>query len=253
MLVYFDKDSNLLYGLIEVSAAEVLDKFIKIVVEYKKKLLGSRYSDRGGKVVKGRGRGQPTLTKIEKMVSFEYTSLEEYLQDSTTFEVMASLHNGKERIFYFINTLKIPVVTQEKKLSKMIKKGEETRFDDSFLTFSFEELNEPLESTKFCLNFTNEMGISEQLENLVFCEVMVKDNQKIRFLDSGIRSVVKTDRIDQGNQLKFDYIDGEAFFVSLEFERNLFKYRFRMVYDKQKSYMLLQEFDLTMNSKYFVS
>lgn len=116
-----------------------------------------------------------------------YHSIEEFLQDETDFEVILSIHNGKERVFYFINTTAFPFLTRNGE--NPLFSNFNSKKSEKMVTFSFEDIGEPLMSDNFNLHFSNSLGISEKIEGLVFCEVLVKNHRKMCFLDSGVRLV----------------------------------------------------------------
>ena len=157
-------------------------------------------------------------TKIEKIKNFDYPSIEDYLKDQTDFEVIVSLHNGRKRIFYFISTTAFPFL-QEKNPSKNTNFYSKNQYlnkgGNKWVNFKFEDIGEPLESDKLALHFTNELGISEKMENLLFCEIIIKNHQKICFLDSGIR-FVNFNKLN--SKLDMNYQAGETKFASVSFE-----------------------------------
>lgn len=154
VLVYFEGAKALSYALIELSISKILLGFMKISEKFKKKLLRDAPAHLKSQLKQ----------KMSVAPSVEYYNIQEFLREMTDFEVIASLHNGKERIFYFINTMAIPQYRKSEKLNC------------EALIFEFDDLREPLNSSNFTLHFSNAMGIKETIENLVFCEVIVKDH-----------------------------------------------------------------------------
>lgn len=121
-LVYFEEDANLLYGILEISASDLINKFASYVLGQKnllvKGVIGSGSNQKLSpssleaekKILAKKAEG--FLTKLEKRLSLipTYPRLTDYLQDQADFEVIASIHNGRERILYFIDTRSLPVV-----------------------------------------------------------------------------------------------------------------------------------------------
>lgn len=154
VLVYFEGGKNLSYALIELSISKILFGFMEMAEKFKNKLLLD-----APKSLKSKLKQKMTITP-----SIEYYDINEFLNEMTDFEVISSLHNGKERIFYFINTMAIPEYRRSDQLKSQA------------LIFEFSDLHEMLNSTNFTLHFSNSMGIKETIDNLVFCEVIVKDH-----------------------------------------------------------------------------
>lgn len=186
-LIFFEGDANLLYGIIELSATEILLGYIKNSIRYKNILLEKLPPNKKMKM----------LTKIEKIKDFKYERIEDYLQDQVDFEVMLSVHNGNKRICYFINTRALPELTQGDKKTKLK--------NNQIVQFSFENLTEPLESDDFNLYFDNDLGMTEKIQGLLFCEVIVKDHEKIRFIDSGFKIVENVENHEMG----FEYANDD--------------------------------------------
>lgn len=228
-LVYFEGDTNLLYGLIELSATELLLGYIKNSIKYKSRLLEKIPEKKRVKM----------LTKLEKMKNFSYPSIEEYIQDQSDFEVMVSVHNGNRRICYFINTRALPEITPGKKNTKLK--------NNKIITFSFEGMTEPLESADFNLYFDNDMGISEKIQGLLFCEVIVKDHQKIRFIDSGFRKIEEID----DSEIGFEYSGEDVKRYRVMVDEFGFGYEVMMVIGDD--FMRLCDVQLRLHCGFFLS
>lgn len=76
-----------------------------------------------------------------------YPNIESFLKDMTDFELFVSLHNGKDRLCYFLDTMAVPKFFQSTELSRQA------------LVFEFEEMREQMHSMNFSLHFSNELGI----------------------------------------------------------------------------------------------
>ena len=101
MLYYFDGDDCLLKSIFEISVVHLITKFAQLFSSNKQVL---------AKVLKPQVAKQ-FVTKHEDYSSrLSYDSVEEYLSSQTHFEVIVSLHNGTDRIAYFVNSTRRPVL-----------------------------------------------------------------------------------------------------------------------------------------------
>jgi len=70
------------------------------------------------------------------------------MRDMTDFEIFVSLHNGKERLCYFLDTMAVPSFTEHS-----------NELSGPAMVFEYSEMREPVHSLKFSLHFSNELGI----------------------------------------------------------------------------------------------
>ncbi len=234
-LVYFDGDNSILKCLFEISAVHLILSFVALFQKNKTTLKGTLPQQKARKFDTNHERYAAALT---------YDSIEDYLKEQTHFEVSVSIHNGKERVFYFVNTTSRPTScslsrTGASKGSKST--GERPSHGVRFL---FEKLGEPLENEDVYLKLNNELGISEKIEDLIFCEVMVKDGEKVRFVDSGLRVFNRQESSDE-----VDFAVHSKMILRAE-ETGVFSYRFEVHNDGYS--LLLQTVDIWLGANYFL-
>ena len=240
-LVFFEGDKQLLFGMYEISATQILLGYLFRVLRYKQSLM------------QGVEKRQLKLftTKIEKIRKFDYPSIEDYLKDQTDFEVIVSLHNGRNRIFYFINTTAFPFLQEKNppKSTNFYSKNQNTQ-RCSWVNFQFEDIGEPLESDKLALHFSNELGISEKMENLLFCEIIIKNHQEICFLDSGIR-FVNFNKLN--SKMNMAYQAGETKFAQVSFEEEKINFKVEMIFDQKMELMRLDHIEILVHPSCFLN
>ena len=234
-LVYFDGDDSILKCLFEISAVHLILSFVSLFQKNKTVL----------KAVLPQQKAKKFETSHEKFASaLSYDSIADYLKEQTHFEVSVSIHNGKERVFYFVNTTSRPSsFSMAKGAGSKAGKQLENRANQG-VRFLFERLGEPLENEDVYLKLNNELGISEKIEDLIFCEVMVKDGEKVRFIDSGLRVFNR-----QESSEEVDFAVHSKMILRAE-EAGQFAYRFEVHNDGYS--LLLQTVDITLGANYFL-
>ena len=148
--MYFEEDTNILYGILEISATDLIRKFAEFVLKAKHNLLkgianeGLKkeeiFEDTNNDEFFKNPKVEKYLTKVEKRLNLiqHYESLTEYLAEQTEFEVIASIHNGRERIMYFIDTrCGCSIISYKKPATKTSK-----AIQSEMLSFKFENLTE---------------------------------------------------------------------------------------------------------------
>jgi ribosome biogenesis protein Nip4 len=238
-VVFFENDKNLLFGLLELSATEILTKYIDNCIKYKSKLLQNCDPKKKNSM----------LTKIEKMQNFNFTNIEEFFQSALDFEFVVSLHNGKNRIFYYINTRACPILAKldASNFQKLNPKNSKIK-NENFLRFFYEDVNEPLDSTDFNLWFDNDMGIKEKIPDLGFLEIIVKDHEKIRFLESGFRQILVSKENRRG---LMEYGGEETQFFSVKIQKFGIFFEAELVINEQEELFRLDKIDLQLHFSYF--
>ena len=107
VIVFFEGAKNLSYALVEISITNILFGFMNLADRFKQKLLKD-----APKSLKSKLKQKMTISQ-----NIQYFDINEFLREMTDFELIASLHNGKERIFYFINTMAIPEFQMSQKMN----------------------------------------------------------------------------------------------------------------------------------------
>jgi len=220
-LVFFEGDSSILYGLLEISATDILMNYLTTAINAKSRMI------KDSNVKKDK-----FITKVERLAEIRYYDINEYLRDETDFEVIVSIHNGLHRVFYFINTITaVPFL------------------DQAMVRFTFKDIGEPLESEDFSLYFDTGLGISESVDQLVYCEVIIKGHRGIIFIDSGIRfvSLEKSSAIDLG------YLGSQACFRAVNAKDKLFEYNIDMVTGRDEGGSRLERVDLIISPLFFIN
>lgn len=234
-LVYFDGDDSILKCLFEISAVHLILSFVTLFQQNKNTLKRALPQQKARKFDTNHERYAAALT---------YNSIGDYLKEQTHFEVSVSIHNGKERVFYFVNTTSRPISYALAKTATP-KGGHHTdQRPSEGIRFLFEKLGEPLENEDVYLKLNNELGISEKIEDLIFCEVMVKDGEKVRFIDSGLRVFNRQETSDG-----VDFAVHSKMILRAE-EAGLFAYRFEVHNDGYS--LLLQTVDISLGANYFL-
>lgn len=237
-IVFFEGDTAFLYTLFEISASQIIFGYLDQALKFKKNLLDGM----------GAKERSQFVTKMERRhEAIVYHSIEEFLQDETDFEVILSIHNGKERVFYFINTTAFPFLTRNGE--NPLFSNFNSKKSEKMVTFSFEDIGEPLMSDNFNLHFSNSLGISEKIEGLVFCEVLVKNHRKMCFLDSGVR-LVTSQNSNTGGQ--FGFVAGQTKFTTLQVQESNFSYKVDMIFDEDLDMLRLHQIQLLIDPSYFL-
>lgn len=241
-LIYFDKDDSILKCLFEVSSVHLILRFADIFSRAKQTIAkGIRPKDAK--------QFETHHERLNRMIS--YDSVEDYLREQTHFEVSVSIHNGKERVFYFVNTTSRPFMAEHPWSAKPSMSGGVTKPygkgypKKSQVQFRFEKLGEPLENTDVYLKLNNELGISEKISDLIFCEVMVKDEEKIRFIDSGMRVFERAAGLEELD------MDCRGKMVLCADEPGAYFYRFE-IHQGEHS-LLLNTVYISLSEEYFIS
>ena len=245
-IVYFDGDHSILKCLFEVSVVHLILKFAELFKKTKTVLSKA--------ISAGKAKTYETANeRYNRTIS--YDTINDYLIEQTHFEVSISIHNGKERVFYFVNTTNRPTSCVIDNGSRAIhsKTGvySDVRNDRSKsgksegVRFYFDRLGEPLDNEDVYLKLNNELGISEKIEDLIFCEVMVKDSEKVRFVDSGLRLFKRREETED-----MDYSIRGKMLLTAE-EPGAYSYRFEIHLNAYSP--LLNVVDIILSSSYFLS
>lgn len=241
-LIYFDQDDSILKCLFEISSVHLILRFADIFSR-------TKASVAKGISAKDAKKFETQHEKLSRQIT--YDSVEDYLREQTHFEVSIIIHNGKERVFYFVNTTSRPTLSdhpwtsfsEKSEPGKRLGAGKPQSL--SKVVFRFEKLGEPLDNPDVYLKLNNELGISEKISDLIFCEVMVKDHEKIRFIDSGLRVFQR----DAGcEEMVMDYTAKMALVAE---EPGLFSYAIEI---HQTEYsLLLNKIEISLSDRYFIS
>lgn len=241
-IIYFDGDDSILKCLFEISAVHLIVRFAEFFSKTKSNI--------------AKGINQKEARKFETQNErlqrqIWYDSLEDYVKEQTHFEVAISIHNGKERIFYFVNTTSRPFICDDLwryKSNTHSSKGsgfQNNTQKKQNIRFKFDKLGEPLESSDVYLKLNNELGISEKIEDLIFCEIIIKDYEKIRFIDSGLRVF---QRNASAEDLNYSY--DSRMVLSAE-DPGQYSYRFEICQDEYSS--LLQSVEISLADSFFLN
>jgi ABC-type lipopolysaccharide export system ATPase subunit len=101
----------------------------------------------------------------------------------------------------------------------------------------------------------NELGISEKIEGLCFCEILVKDHERMLLTDSGVRFIRSGDDVFEKN-CGLDYTKENAeIFQIMGVEDN---YDFVMVIIKEKGYedrnrVFLKDFEVSIDKDMIIN
>lgn len=190
-LLFFEGDKFILKSLFEISCVHLINAFAKVLDEARKPLTKVISKQKSSKFD---DKYQATISRLS------YDSVKDYLVEQTHFEVSLSMHNAKERTLYFVNTTDRPteVPNFRESVQRMAALSAKTFGSTpapksaSGVRFLFENIGEPLENYDTHLKLNNELGISQKINDLLFCELVVKDSEKIRFVDSGLRFLQRT-------------------------------------------------------------
>lgn len=240
--IYFDGDDSILKCLFEVSSVHLILQFSDLFGKKK----ASIATGVGSKVAK---KFETQYERLSKAIG--YSSIADYLREQTHFEVSVSIHNGKDRVFYFVNTTSRPGMLEHPwsdtgiKSSSKRTSGNQDFQNTDVVRFMFEKLGEPLDNTDVYLKLNNELGISEKINDLIFCEVMVKDQEKIRFIDSGLRVFQR--QVSQ-DEMRYDYSSKMVLFAE---ERGRYSYLIEIHQDDHST--LLNTIDIRLHAGFFIS
>jgi hypothetical protein len=241
-IIYFDNDDSILKCLFEISAVHLIVRFAELFGKTKSNI--------------AKGIGEKEARKFETQNErlqrqIWYDSLEDYVKEQTHFEVAISIHNGKERIFYFVNTTSRPFICDDLWRNHSPNHAARGRGSHSQsqkkqnIRFKFDKLGEPLECSDVYLKLNNELGISEKIEDLIFCEIIIKDYEKIRFIDSGLRVFQRNAAAEDLN-----YTYDSRMVLSAE-DPGQYYYRFEICQDEYST--LLQSVDISLADSYFLN
>lgn len=162
------------------------------------------------------------------------------------FEVIASVHNGKERLLYFINTRSLGLIQGCKERSYL--KSER-------LLFKFVGLHEPLDGDKLFLQLDNDMGISEKIEGLCFCEVLIKDHERSLLVDSGVRFIDSGESVFK-KYYNLEYNPDNADFYEIHAVEDTYEYRMLIVKEKgyeDKPRIFLSEIEISLDKSFVIN
>ena len=85
----------------------------------------------------------------------------------------------------------------------------------------------------------------EKIEDLIFCEVIVKDGEKIRFVDSGVRTI---NRKVENREVIYEYSSSMNVEVSIPD-----RYSYKIDFIQTADTILLDLIRISVNPAYFLS
>lgn len=100
----------------------------------------------------------------------------------------------------------------------------------------------------------NELGISEKIESLCFCEILIKDHERMLLVDSGVRFINSTDEVFVKNcGLDYNQENAEIF----EIKGSEGNYNFRLLIIKEKGFedrnrIFLKEFEISIDKSFII-
>ena len=238
-LVFFEDDDNLLYGILEISASDIIERFVNLA-----KLIKGSFT----KSIDCKKAEEKYSTNYERQLNLiqNYTSLQDYLTAQVDFEVRVSVHNGRDGLQYFIDTKSVGVVEGCKERGYL--KSER-------LVFKFEDLHEPLECDQLFLRLDNEMGIAEKIENLCFCEVVVKDHERSLLVDSGVRFIKNDVNVFRKDQ-NLEYNSDNAEFFEISAAEPFYEYIMLVVKEKgndNQPRIYLKELEIAIEKDFVIN
>jgi hypothetical protein len=213
LLYFFDGDNKILKAVFNISAASIIDNFD--VILKKDRMISSN---------------NPKIIKKQINETSIYHKFEYFFKNESDFEFSLNINNNKDTLFNFIDTKLYPNQIEKESVCFLINCKENIK-------------------SKFELLISDNLGISERIENFVFVNFTLKSQHKFLIISSNFS---RTIAIENSN----DFSHGAEFekqIILIENDKKTYAIQIDLFQHHQEKTKIVENILIIIKKEYFIN